>query len=84
MYEQSIQLVCFFQGALTCTLCSALPAGTGHVPHYPLLFTGIPSDDFLLNTLKTLFRLTRVLLDLWKSILSGAINFYLFGHPRGT
>ena len=35
-------------------------------------------------TLKTLFRLSRVLLDIQKCILSGAINLYLLGHPRGT
>ena len=32
---------------------------------------GAPNDDFLLNTLKTLFRLSRVLLDLYKYILFG-------------
>ena len=30
---------------------------------------GAPNDGFLLNTLKTLFRLSRVLLDFWKRIL---------------
>ena len=35
--------------------------------------------------LKTLFRLSRVLLELWKCILSDAIkNWYLFCHPGGT
>ena len=34
--------------------------------------TGAPNDGFFLNTLKTLLRLSRVLLDLWKCILSGA------------
>ena len=37
--------------------------------------TGAPNDGFLLNTLKTLFRLSSVLLDLYKSILSGAVKF---------
>ena len=35
---------------------------------------GYPNDDFLLNTLKTLFRLSRVVLDLKKYILSGGIK----------
>ena len=37
--------------------------------------TGAPNDGFFLNTLKTLLRLSRVLLDLWKCILSGAKKF---------
>ena len=37
--------------------------------------SGAPNDGFLLNTLKTLFRLSRVLLDLLKGILSDAIKF---------
>ena len=37
--------------------------------------TGSPKDGFLLTTLKTLFRLLRVLLDLYKCILNGAIKF---------
>ena len=40
-----------------------------------LTVSGAPNDGFLLNTLRTLFRLSRVLLDLYKSILSGAIKF---------
>ena len=36
---------------------------------------GTPNDGFLLNALKTLFGLSRVLLDLQKYILSGAIKF---------
>ena len=46
--------------------------------------TGAQNDGFFLNTLKTLLRLSRVLLDLWKCILSGAKKLYLFGHPRRT
>ena len=42
------------------------------------------SESFLLNSLKTRFRLSSVLLDLQKYILSSAINLYLFGHPRAT
>ena len=38
-------------------------------------WTGAPNDSFLLNSLKTLFRLSRVLLDLLKCILSGAKKF---------
>ena len=43
----------------------------------PLLFhiPGAPKDGLLLNALKTLFRLSRVLLDLWKYILISAIKF---------
>ena len=37
--------------------------------------SGVPNDDFLQNSLKSLFRLSRVRLDLWKSILGGAIKF---------
>ena len=41
-----------------------------------LTISGAPNDvGFLLSTLRTLFRLSRVLLDLYKSILSGAIKF---------
>ena len=35
---------------------------------------GAPRDGFLLNALNTLFRLSRVLLDLLKYILIGAIK----------
>ena len=37
--------------------------------------SGAPNDRFLLNALKTLFSVPRVLLDLQKCILSGAIKF---------
>ena len=46
--------------------------------------SGAPNDGFLLNSLKTLFSLSRVLLDIQKCILSGTINLYPFGHPRGN
>ena len=36
---------------------------------------GTSNDGFLSNALKTLFRLSRLLLDLEKCILSGAIKF---------
>ena len=36
---------------------------------------GAPNDGFLLNALQTFFTLSRVLSDLWKCILSGAIKF---------
>ena len=45
------------------------------VPICCVLFSGAPNDGFLLNTLKTLFRLSRVFLDIWKCIISGAIKF---------
>ena len=35
---------------------------------------GVPNDAIHLNTLKTLLRLSTVLLDHWKWILSGAIK----------
>ena len=42
--------------------------------------SGAPNDDFLLYTLKTLFRLSKVLLDLQKYILKAELkNFHLFG-----
>ena len=42
------------------------------------------TNGFPLITLKTIFRPSRVLLDI-SCILSGAIRFVLwFGHPRGT
>ena len=37
--------------------------------------SGAPNDGFLLNSLKTLFSLSRVLLDIQKCILSGTIKF---------
>ena len=37
--------------------------------------TGEPNDSVVQNVLKTLFRLSRILLDLQKYILSGAIEF---------
>ena len=42
------------------------------------------TNGFLLNKLKTIFRPSRVLLDI-SCILSGAVRFLLrFGHHRGT
>ena len=38
-------------------------------------FTEAPNDSFPLNTFKTLFRLSRILLDLQKCILSGVVEF---------
>ena len=38
-------------------------------------FTEAPNDGFPLNTFKTLFRLSRILLDLQKCILSGFVEF---------
>ena len=60
------------------TTCS-FSTGCLHVPSNVHLWnkwnkTGAPNDDFLLNTLKTLFRLSRVVLDLKKYILSGGIK----------
>ena len=60
------------------TTCS-FSTGCLHVPSNVQLWnkwnkTGAPNDNFLLNTLKTLFRLSRVVLDLKKYILSGSIT----------
>ena len=46
--------------------------------------SGAPNDDFLQNTLKTLFRLSRVLLDLQKCILSGATKFLSVRSSQGN
>ena len=40
-----------------------------------VLISGAPNNGFLLNAMKTLFRLSRLLLDLQKYLLSGAIKF---------
>ena len=44
---------------------------------------GTQRDDSLLNTLKTLFRPSRVVLDLYKYILRGVVKICI-GHPKGT
>ena len=43
-----------------------------------------PNDGFLLNTLITNFRLSRVFLDVWLCILSKAIEFVSIWSSRGT
>ena len=47
---------------------------------------GAPNDGFLPNALKRCFRLSAwsACLKLCRLILGCAINFYLFGHSRGT
>ena len=45
-----------------------------HFQHFAVL-PGAPNYGFFLSTLKTLFRLSRVISDLQKCILSGAIKF---------
>ena len=53
--------------------------------HFFLFWTsGAPNDAFLQNTLKTLFRLSRVLLDLQKCILSGATKFLSVRSSQGN
>ena len=49
-----------------------------------LQLSGEPKDGFLLNTLKTLFRLSRVLLDLQKSFLSGSVKFVSVRSSQGN
>ena len=44
-----------------------------------MVITGAPNDGFLLNTLKTLFRLSRVLWISRNDILSCAIKFVSVG-----
>ena len=46
--------------------------------------SGAPYDGFLLNTSKTLFRLSRVLLDLQRCILSGAIKLVSVRSSKGN
>ena len=46
--------------------------------------SGAPNYSFLQNTLKTLFRLSRVLLDLQKCILSGATKFLSVRSSQGN
>ena len=43
-----------------------------------ILSHGAPNDGFLLNTLKALFRLSRVIFDIKKSILGVALKFLSF------
>ena len=43
-----------------------------------ILSHGAPNDGFLLNTLKALLRLSRVIFDILKSILSVALKFLSF------
>ena len=42
---------------------------------FEVSLSGVPNDDFLQNSLKILFRLSRVRLALEKCTLSGAIKF---------
>ena len=55
----------------------------GFFNHLTLL-TGASNDGFLLHTQKTLFRLSRVLLDLQECILSGAIKFVSVRSSQGN
>ena len=48
------------------------------------LCSGAPNDGFLLNALKTLLRLSGVLSDLQKCILSGAIKFVSVRSPQSN
>ena len=48
---------------------------TDYPPNWLLIASEAPNDDFLLNILKAFLRLSRVLLDLEKCILSGAKKF---------
>ena len=57
----------------TCTKLCKRPVSV--ILHKRLRLTGAPNDVLLLHTLKTLCKLSRVLLDIEKCILSGAIEF---------
>ena len=46
--------------------------------------SGAPNDSFLLNTLKTLLRRSRALLELQNGILSGAIKFVSVRSSQGN
>ena len=48
---------------------------TGKLCDVTILLSGAPNDGFLLNAFKSLFRLSRVLLNLKKCIINGAVNF---------
>ena len=61
----------------TVLYCTVLRTGLKKCQHR-LLFTGAANDGFLLNTLKTLFRLSKVLLVFQKFILIGAIKLAIF------
>ena len=49
--------------------------GTSHGGEADLDKSGATNEGFLLNTLKALFRISRVLLDLQKCIINSAIKF---------
>ena len=57
-----------------------------NVSSFPLLLisSGAPNNGFLQNTLKTLFSLSRVLLDLQKRIISGATKFASVRSSKGN
>ena len=60
----------------TVVYCTVLRTGLKKCQHR-LLFTGAANDGFL-DTLKTLFRLSKVLLVVQKFILIGAIKLAIF------
>ena len=49
-----------------------------------MVLSGATNNGFLLNTLKTLFRLSRVLLDPQKSIINGAVKFVSVRSSQGN
>ena len=61
-----------------------LSTGTPNDGVFFLNILGGPNDRFLLNALKTLFSVPRVLLDLQKCILSGAIKFVSVRSSQGN
>ena len=48
---------------------------TGKLCDVTILLSGAPNDGLLLNAFKSLFRLSRVLLNLKKCIINRAVNF---------
>ena len=60
------------------------PLSTLSISRQTPVLSGALNDGFLLNTLKTLFRLSRALLDIYKCILRGARKFVSVRSSQGN
>ena len=60
---------------MTSSLQYSIPTSFSSLHGKTKVTSGAPKDGFLLNALKSLFRLSGALLDLQKCNLSGAIKF---------